>query len=131
PASVVDHAGQARGAEHLGVVVEMHLLGRREPVGHDDARHLAGRGVRAVEPAAQGRALSAELDVLAHALLLLDALPAMLGALPWRFQGSSSVCPAALLRLAQCDTPTGARGAGASAARAGRARCGAPRIEYT
>src|SRR5205823_14890306 len=32
---------------------------------------------------------------------------------------------------AHCDTPMGARGAGASAARAGRARGGAPRIEYT
>ena len=73
-AIVVDHAGQPRGAEHLGVVVEMHLLGGREPVCHDDARHLPGRVLGAIEPPAQRHTLSAELDVFAHGLLLLDAL---------------------------------------------------------
>src|SRR6185503_4649854 len=73
PGVVVDDAREAGVAEDLGVLVDVHLLDGREPVGHDDARHLAARVVGPVEPPAQRDAVGVELDVLAHfALLSID-----------------------------------------------------------
>ncbi len=65
-AVVVDQGGEAGRGEGLGEAVEIHLLHRREAMGHDDGRPWP-LARRPVVPAAQGGAvLGLERDVAAH-----------------------------------------------------------------
>src|SRR6266566_5209784 len=63
-AAVVEDQGVEPGrGERLGEPVQVHLLDRGEAVRHDHGGPGRARPFRGVEPAAQGDALSVELDV--------------------------------------------------------------------
>src|ERR1700732_2829298 len=68
--AVVEHQHvEPRPVEYLSKTVEVHLLDRREAVGHDHNRRRAG--LSRIEPAAQDDTLGIELDVASCHLDLL------------------------------------------------------------